>query len=65
MAFFLLCIAKVKQKILSEMAQGSSDVEITTKVDPTLIGGFVIELGDKLYDASVAHKLQQFKKEFS
>lgn len=39
-------------------------VEITEKVDPALIGGFVIEVGDKRYDASVAHKLELLKKEF-
>jgi F-type H+-transporting ATPase subunit delta len=40
-------------------------VEIDTKVDPSIIGGFVIQLGDKLYDASVAHQLSTLKKEFN
>jgi F-type H+-transporting ATPase subunit delta len=40
-------------------------VEINTKVDPSIIGGFVVQLGDKLYDASVAHQLSTLKKEFS
>jgi len=40
-------------------------VEIDTKVDPAIIGGFVVQLGDKLYDASVAHQLSALKKEFS
>ena len=39
-------------------------VEIETVVDPDLIGGFVVELGDKLYDASVAYKLDQIKRRF-
>lgn len=39
-------------------------VEIETEVDPTLIGGFVVEFGDRLYDASVKHKLDLLKKEF-
>ncbi len=41
-----------------------STVEIETSVDPELIGGFVIEMDDRLYDASVAHKLDQIKKNF-
>ncbi len=49
--------------------QGSSktaaNIDIETAVDPDLIGGFVIEFDDKLYDASVAHKLAQLKKGFS
>ncbi len=40
-------------------------VEIETKVNPDLIGGFVIEMGDKLYDASVAYKLDQIKRNFT
>lgn len=39
-------------------------VEIEVKVDPSLIGGYVVEFGDKLYDASVAHKLDVLKKDF-
>lgn len=39
-------------------------VEITTEVNPDLIGGFVIEMEDKLYDASIAHKLRGIRKEF-
>jgi len=34
-------------------------------LNPDLIGGFVIEFDDKLYDASVAHKLELLRKEFS
>jgi len=40
------------------------EVEITTDVDPDLIGGFVIEMEDKLYDASIAHKLRGVRKQF-
>lgn len=39
-------------------------VELETSVDPELIGGFVIEIEDKLYDASVAHKLEEIRKKF-
>lgn len=40
-------------------------VEIVTEVRPDLIGGFIIQFDDKVYDASVAHKLEQLKKEFA
>ena len=49
-------LSKIRAKIMSEMGGSTGDVEINTVVDPSLIGGFVIEIGDKLYDASVAHK---------
>jgi len=54
---------------LEKALQGSSitaqKVEINTNVNEDLIGGFVIEVGDKLYDASVKHKLSKIRKEFT
>ncbi len=40
-------------------------VELTEKVDEDLIGGFIIRVGDKQYDESVARKLFSLKREFS
>ncbi len=49
---------------LIDSSMTAKNVEIETIVNPDLIGGYVIEFGDKLYDASVAHKLESLKKEF-
>ncbi|NJN33764.1 MAG: ATP synthase F1 subunit delta [Saprospiraceae bacterium] len=54
----------LREKLVASNATAKS-VEIETAVKPDLIGGFVIEFGDKLYDSSVAAKLAAFKKEFS
>ena len=52
----------LKVKLLkSEDLLDKLDVEVT--VDPTLIGGYKIEFDNKLYDASVAYKLDQMKNE--
>lgn len=56
-------IEEIKQKILS--FSNGDKVEITQEIDESLIGGFVIEMGDKIYDASVKHKLNKLKKAFS
>jgi len=40
-------------------------VEIENKVDESLIGGYVLKIGDKLYDDSVKGKLDKLKKAFS
>jgi F-type H+-transporting ATPase subunit delta len=40
-------------------------LDIHTKVDPELIGGFVLEFDNKRYDASVANKLAELKASFS
>ena len=39
-------------------------VELTTKVDPSLIGGFIIELSGYRMDASVSNQLERLKGEF-
>ena len=43
----------------------SNTISITNVVDASIIGGFVIRIGDKQYNASVANKLQQLKREFT
>ena len=53
------------QKKLEDSEAAMEHVEIETAVDESLIGGFVLQIGDKLYDASVAHKLDILKKDFS
>jgi F-type H+-transporting ATPase subunit delta len=39
-------------------------VEITEKVDPSLIGGFVLNVGDQQIDASIKNKLKSLKVNF-
>lgn len=50
---------------LKGSSQTDTNIEIETAIDPDIIGGFVIEFDDKLYDASVAHRLNNLRKEFS
>ena len=40
-------------------------IDVQTKIDPSLIGGFIVETEDKRFDASVLRKLELFKKEFA
>ena len=53
----------IKSKLLSSDETDLS-VEIETVVDPSIIGGFVLEIGDKLYNDSIAYKLSKMKKDF-
>ncbi len=41
------------------------EVILETKVDPALIGGFVLKVGDRQYDTSIASSLTRLKKEFA
>ena len=56
-------IEAIRQKIAATPGfQGS--IEIETVVDPSIIGGLIIEMGDRQYDASVVHQLDKMKKSF-
>jgi len=44
---------------------GFSLVELEEKVDPDLIGGFVLQIDDQLVDASIAYDLRNIAKQFN
>jgi F-type H+-transporting ATPase subunit delta len=48
---------------LKNTSLASENVEFEEKVDPALIGGFIIQVGDKRYDASIAGKLKKLNQE--
>ena len=49
-------------KVISEVFK--TDVELTTDENESIIGGFIIRVGDQQIDASVSHKLDSIKREF-
>jgi F-type H+-transporting ATPase subunit delta len=49
---------------LKEGDLAGEKVEFETKVDPNLIGGIIIEFDDQVYDGSVSHRLDRYKKNF-
>ncbi len=54
-------IEVIKAKLLASAATDQV-VEVETKVDESIIGGFIVEIGDNLIDASVSHKLAELAK---
>lgn len=58
--------AQVKKQIVDKIqASVSGKLEVTEKTDASLIGGFVVEMGDTRIDASVASKLAQLKQQLT
>ena len=57
----------VKNAIVSKVKTVDSldKIELISKVDPAIIGGFVLEVGDQLVDASIAFDLANIKKQFA
>lgn len=54
-------IAKIKTEIVN-LGLATGDIELEEKVDPEIIGGFILEVEGRLYDASVMNKLANLKK---
>lgn len=58
--------ADAKAKILEQLRkQEGREMEIIEKVDPSLIGGLIVRIGDKQFDGSISRKLNDLKKDFS
>lgn len=49
-------------KVVQEATKG--EVVLIERVDPNLIGGFVLKVGDKQFDTSISSQLNKLKKEF-
>jgi F-type H+-transporting ATPase subunit delta len=55
-----------KNKMVDEIkAATGGTVKLDAKVDPSLIGGFVLTVGDRQVDTSIANDLRKIKKEFA
>ncbi|HEY0029711.1 MAG TPA: ATP synthase F1 subunit delta [Bacteroidia bacterium] len=56
----------IRKKVM-EIVKGASksDVVLEERIDKNLIGGFVLRVGDKQIDASIARKLNLLKRNFN
>lgn len=58
--------AAMEKKVLKQVAViTGNEVTIENTVDEGIIGGFVLRVGDLQYDASIANKLNNLKREFT
>ena len=54
-----------KKMIADIQAATGSTVKLEAKVDPELIGGFILTVGDRQVDTSIASDLRKLKQEFA
>lgn len=55
-----------KQQIVADVQSiAGAQVQLHTAVDPALIGGFVLTVGDRQIDTSVATSLKRLQKDFA
>ena len=45
---------------LSEFLQKGQSLKISTKVDPSIVGGLVVVIGDRYIDMSLASKIERY-----
>jgi F-type H+-transporting ATPase subunit delta len=58
--------AALEAKVLAKIATFSDKkITIQNSVDPSIIGGFILKIGDNQYNASVANRLQTLRRELS
>ncbi len=58
---------KAQQQLVSELMKvvtGTKQVLLEEKVDPAIVGGVQIRIGDKLIDGSVQSRLQELRSKF-
>lgn len=57
-----------KQKletVLKSFVQGKETINLTVKVDPQLVGGMIVSIGDRYVDMSVASKIKKYSNVMS
>ena len=56
----------LEKKVLAKVKElTGKSTEIMNTVDESILGGFVLRVGDLQYDASIANKLNKLKREFT
>ncbi|MCH2489930.1 MAG: ATP synthase F1 subunit delta [Flavobacteriales bacterium] len=59
--------SEIEAQVLSKVKEltGSDSVTLENVIDEEIIGGFILRVGDLQYNASIANKLGNLKREFS
>lgn len=56
----------LKQKVLAKAKElTGKDIEVQSIVDESILGGFILRIGDLQYNASIANQLSKLKREFT
>ena len=56
----------LRANILAQVAKvHKGEVDLTEKVDPDILGGYILQLGDQMIDASVKRQIQALGRELT
>ncbi|EEZ99200.1 ATP synthase subunit O, mitochondrial [Tribolium castaneum] len=53
------------ESVLKSFVKSSETIQLSTKVDPSIIGGMIVSIGDKYVDMSVASKIKKYTEVIS
>jgi len=57
---------ELESKVLKKVKElTNKEVTLENIVDESILGGFILRVGDKQYNASISNKLNNLKKEFT
>ena len=58
--------ADLKTKVLAKVKElTGKEAEVENIIDESILGGFILRVGDIQYNASIANKLDKLKREFT
>ena len=56
----------LEKRVLKEVSKLTGNkITLKNKVDESIVGGFILRIGDLQYDASISNKLSTIKREFT
>ncbi|TCK67769.1 ATP synthase F1 subcomplex delta subunit [Winogradskyella wandonensis] len=57
---------ELKTKVLAKVKElTGKEAQVENIIDESILGGFILRVGDKQYNASIANKLNKLKREFT
>ncbi len=58
---------EMEEKVMAKVKAltGSEHVSLNNQIDPEILGGFVLRVGDIQYDASIINQFRNLRKEFN
>ena len=58
--------AELREKVLGQVAKvHNGDVELQEQVDPNILGGYILKMGDQMVDASIKRQLRSLGRELT
>ncbi len=53
---------KLKESIGKRLVKSGQQLSVSTKIDPNILGGLILQIGDKTVDMSTSSKLRRIKQ---